>query len=78
MSTVDPSRVMWRKSSLSTGGDCVEVAVVPGDPALAAHKADVDELYLVRDSKDPHGPALAFTPSEWDAFVGGVKAGEFD
>ncbi|GGL12365.1 hypothetical protein GCM10014719_12950 [Planomonospora parontospora subsp. antibiotica] len=78
VSTVDPSRVMWRKSSLSTGGDCVEVAVVPGDPALAAHKADADELYLVRDSKDPNGPALAFTQSEWDAFVGGVKAGEFD
>ncbi|WP_406313533.1 DUF397 domain-containing protein [Streptosporangium sp. NBC_01639] len=77
-STMDLSSVAWRKSSRSTnGGDCVEVAIVPGDPALAEHKADADELYLVRDSKDPGGPALAFTQREWDAFVGGVKDGEF-
>ncbi|MBB4935739.1 hypothetical protein FHR32_000044 [Streptosporangium album] len=75
---MDLSSVAWRKSSRSTnGGDCVEVAIVPGDPALAEHKADADELYLVRDSKDPQGPALAFTQREWDAFVGGVKDGEF-
>jgi hypothetical protein len=24
------------------------------------------------------GPVLKFTPSEWEAFVGGVKLGEFD
>ncbi|WP_371781673.1 DUF397 domain-containing protein [Streptosporangium subroseum] len=76
---MDLNNVLWRKSGRSTnGGDCVEVAVVPGDPAVAGHKADADELYLIRDSKDPDGPALAFTPSEWNAFVGGVKDGEFD
>ncbi|MET8335332.1 DUF397 domain-containing protein [Streptosporangium canum] len=77
---MDFSRVTWRKSSFSGNGgaDCVEVAVVPGDLALAGHKADADELYLVRDSKDPDGPKLAFTRSEWDAFVNGVKLGEFD
>jgi hypothetical protein len=32
----------------------------------------------VRDSKNPVGPALIFTPDEWDAFVGGAKDGEFD
>jgi hypothetical protein len=26
----------------------------------------------VRDSKDPDGPILIFTPDEWDAFVNGV------
>ncbi|MEU6078454.1 DUF397 domain-containing protein [Micromonospora sp. NPDC047074] len=26
----------------------------------------------VRDSKDPHGPALTFTARAWSAFVGGV------
>ncbi|MFB9880743.1 DUF397 domain-containing protein [Planobispora siamensis] len=31
-----------------------------------------------RDSKDPDGPALSFIPAEWDAFIGGVKAHEFD
>ncbi len=76
---MDLSGAQWRKSGRSTnGGDCVEVAVVPGDAAVAVHKADSDHLYLVRDSKDPGGPALAFTRSEWDAFVGGVKDGEFD
>ncbi|MGV9773494.1 DUF397 domain-containing protein, partial [Streptosporangium sp. NPDC003464] len=31
----------------------------------------------VRDSKDQDGPVLFFTGAEWDAFVGGVKLGEF-
>lgn len=75
---MDLSSVRWRKSSRSTnGGDCVEVAVVSGDPAPASHKAGAGALYLVRDSKNPDGPALAFTQGEWEAFVGGVKDGEF-
>ncbi|MFF5206358.1 DUF397 domain-containing protein [Streptosporangium sp. NPDC000396] len=70
---------VWRKSSLSTdGSNCVEVSRAAGDTAVASHKADQDELFLVRDSKDRGGPVLAFTRSEWDAFVGGVKLGEFD
>jgi hypothetical protein len=40
--------------------------------------AFVDGVVAVRDSKDPAGPALVFTPAEWDAFVGGAKDGEFD
>ncbi|MEU7140389.1 DUF397 domain-containing protein [Nocardia sp. NPDC046473] len=56
---------LFRKSSFSEGGgDCVEVARVNGWVA-------------VRDSKDPNGPVLWFTPTEWDAFVYGVLAGEF-
>ena len=57
----------WRKATASgDNGQCVEVATnLPG--AIA-----------VRDSKNPHGPALVFTPGEWRAFVGGVKDGEFD
>lgn len=48
----------WRKSSYSgsQGGDCIEVAAHP----TAIH---------VRDSKDPEGPALTFTPSAWAAFA---------
>ncbi|MFF5715960.1 DUF397 domain-containing protein [Streptomyces buecherae] len=58
---------MWRKSSYSgdNGGNCVEVA--PGFPGVVP----------VRDSKDPNGPALAFSSSAWAAFVAGVKAGDF-
>jgi Domain of unknown function (DUF397) len=58
----------WRKSSLSSGGDnCVEIAVA------------TDGSVGVRDSKQRgEGPVLEFTPGEWEAFVGGVKGGEFD
>jgi hypothetical protein len=57
----------WFKSSLSyANGDCVEVAALP------------DGRIGVRDSKDIAGPVLRFTPSEWAAFVGGVRNGEFD
>jgi hypothetical protein len=49
-----------------------------GRVAGAAHKMDHDRLIAVRDSKDPEGPQLFFTPAEWDAFVAGVKADEFD
>ncbi|WP_420713876.1 DUF397 domain-containing protein [Streptomyces sp. NRRL WC-3742] len=31
----------------------------------------------VRDSKDPSGPALAFTPAAWQSFVSAVRSGEF-
>lgn len=37
-----------------------------------------DEEIHVRDSKDRDGPVLVFTGKEWDAFLAGVKAGEFD
>lgn len=35
-------------------------------------------LVGVRDSKNPTGPALVFTPGEWDAFTAGIQGGEFD
>jgi hypothetical protein len=64
---VDLAGAEWRKSVRSGpySDNCVEVAFV-GD-AIA-----------VRDSKDPTGPVLVFTPGEWDAFVAGAKDGEFD
>jgi hypothetical protein len=40
--------------------------------------AEADDLIAVRDSKDPSGPMLLFTPLEWRAFVAGVRDGEFD
>ena len=61
--------VTWRKSSYSSsssGGGCVEVGQFPASASA------------VRDSKDPDGPRLVFTPDEWRAFVAGVKSGEFD
>jgi len=57
----------WVKSSRSgpTGGNCVEVARLD------------DGQVAVRNSRYPAGPALVFTATEWDAFVGGAKDGEF-
>ncbi|MEV6861256.1 DUF397 domain-containing protein [Streptosporangium subroseum] len=76
------STTAWHKSGRSTnGGDCAEVTIVPADdPSVAEHKAASGgkELYVLRDSKDPDGPKLYFTDAEWEAFVGGVKDGEFD
>ncbi|WP_239308080.1 DUF397 domain-containing protein [Frankia sp. Cj3] len=58
----------WRKSSYSggTGGNCVEVATLP------------DGGRAVRDSKNPDGPVLRFTATEWTAFLAGAQDGEFD
>ncbi|MEU0808081.1 DUF397 domain-containing protein [Streptomyces sp. NPDC005970] len=32
----------------------------------------------IGDSKRPHRPELRYSPSEFAAFIQGVKAGEFD
>lgn len=55
----------WRKSSFSQSGDCVEVAFV---------QASV----FVRDSKGLQKGILAFTVTEWSAFLTDARSGEFD
>jgi hypothetical protein len=67
----------WRASRRSSGRHCVEVTVTT-DTSRWPHKAGAEKLYLMRDAKNPDGPVLAFTPAEWEAFVLGVKDGEFD
>lgn len=57
----------WVKSSLSfSNGNCVEVANLAGGQVG------------VRHSKHTEGLVLRFTPEEWQAFLGGVRNGEFD
>lgn len=64
---IDRRAIRWIKSSGSAGnGACVEVASVREDEVL------------VRNSRDPEGPILAFTKAEWVAFLAGAKALEFD
>lgn len=57
--TGDASAMNWFKSSYSdssSGNECVEVAAAPG----TVH---------VRDSKNVHGPRLAFQPRAWADFT---------
>ncbi|MFJ6770376.1 DUF397 domain-containing protein [Kitasatospora sp. NPDC091257] len=60
-----PHGAVRRRSAHSHGqGHCVEVA------------DGVTGMVRVRDSKDPHGPALAFTVEAWRSFVIGIRAGD--
>ena len=52
----DLSHAAWRKSTHSGSGNCIETATV-------------DDMIAVRDSANPGGPALAFTPRAWTAFT---------
>ncbi|MEV4620191.1 DUF397 domain-containing protein [Asanoa sp. NPDC049573] len=59
--------VTWLKSRFSGAqGDCVELARLTGGSIA------------VRNSRDPGGPALVFTPREVIAMFAGVRDGEFD
>lgn len=62
-------RPRWRTSSYSSGQgtDCVEVAALEADGRVGT-----------RDSKDPLGPVLLFSRSEWGSFVDTVKNGSLD
>ncbi|WP_031172353.1 DUF397 domain-containing protein [Streptosporangium roseum] len=68
---------VWHKSSLSggNGGSCVEVALADTSHLGTDPTPDTDRLFLVRDSKDPDGPVLTFSPAEWDAFLTTIKRG---
>jgi hypothetical protein len=62
---ISASHIEWRKSTHSSQGGCLEVAVIEGQVAI-------------RDSKNRRGPVLKFTPVEWGDFIAGVRAGQFD
>jgi Domain of unknown function (DUF397) len=57
--------IVWRKSTASVTGDCVEVAFV-------------GESVLLRHSRESSGRVLTFSLPEWTAFLTGVHLGEFD
>ncbi len=66
-----PSRELgargWSKPwSDDAGGACLEVMKL------------ADGRVAVRQSTDPDGPALVFTPVEMSSFLTGVKAGDAD
>lgn len=64
--TLPDETLHWRKSRRSgVQGQCVEIAPMQAGVA-------------VRDSKNPTGPALAYTAGEWRSFLAGVRSGRLD
>ncbi|MBO0758986.1 MAG: DUF397 domain-containing protein [Bradyrhizobiaceae bacterium] len=66
LSAAERANLTWTKAQASThNGQCVEIAAAAGNIAL-------------RDSKNPDGPVLVYTPAEFRAFLDGARNGEFD
>jgi hypothetical protein len=55
----------WRRSSSCAATGCLEVAFGPGTVS-------------VRDSKRADSPVLTYDHQEWQAFIDGVRRGEFN
>jgi hypothetical protein len=62
----DLTGATWHKATYGNGGDCVEVAHFP------------EYHHAVRDSKNPTGPALRFTATQWTAFTTSLRTGKFN
>ncbi|SDC62771.1 DUF397 domain-containing protein [Actinokineospora iranica] len=72
---LDLSKAEWQRAAepdADPDGEYVEIAFVP--------HTDGKTYIAMRNSKytGPDDTVLVFTESEWDAFVEGAKAGEFD
>ncbi|HEX5540423.1 MAG TPA: DUF397 domain-containing protein [Micromonospora sp.] len=60
--------VAWHISTRSADTNCVE----------AGPLGDGSGRVALRHSKAPDGAVIVYTRAEWDAFIAGVKDGEFD
>ncbi len=56
---------LWRRASFCASNECVEVSQHNG-------------MIVMRNSKKPSGLMLHYSTEEWQTFIRGVKAGEFD
>jgi Domain of unknown function (DUF397) len=65
LSEAERSALSWLKAQASSATGCVEIA------------STVDRIAM-RDSKDPDGPILVYTPTEFSAFLEGARNREFD
>lgn len=67
LSSTELPGVRWLRSSYSTGANnCVETA--------RPHSGPCTGLLAVRDSKDPAGPALLFSPESWAGFTAAFQS----
>ncbi|MBB4685509.1 DUF397 domain-containing protein [Amycolatopsis jiangsuensis] len=69
---LDLTGVAWTRAEPEgeTLEHCVEYALVPHTDGLT--------YVALRQPAEPDGAVLIFTPTEWDAFTNGVRAGEFE
>lgn len=83
MSTPEPHSIWtsWRKSSYSNGGtgECIEVAWRKsshsnGGGGACVEVAFISDAVAVRDSKNVEGPAIAITPTAWQAFLATARS----
>lgn len=68
MTRINPATIgelSWQVARRCNGGECVRIAAAGGQ-------------VLIGDSKDPDGPVLYYSPTEWKAFVEGIRHGDFD
>lgn len=64
--STDVRGVRWQRSSYSTGANnCVETARPDSGPWQG--------MFAVRDSKEPAGPAVCFSPRSWTAFLDALR-----
>lgn len=69
--SLDLTGARWQHGDDAGGhAEQVEVAFVPHTDGVT--------YVAMRNSAQPEGPVLVFTPTEWDAFVKGARDGEFD
>ena len=62
---VAPRMFRWRVARSCESGGCVGVA-------------RQGEFIVIGNTTNPDAPVPRFTQQEWDAFVAGVKLGDFD
>jgi len=65
LTDIHPAPHVWRTSTKSNYGACVEVRFV-------------DDAVQIRNSRDRDGPILLFNKAEWEAFLAGAHEHEFD
>jgi hypothetical protein len=66
---IDVATQQWQRSG--EGDGAVEVAFVGGQGADT-------QWILMRVAGDPEGRVLVYDRNEWECFLDGVRAGEFD
>jgi predicted secreted Zn-dependent protease len=59
------SELNWHVALACNGGECIRVAP-------QANKI------IIGDSKNPGGPVLTYSRTEWYTFVDGIRQGDFD